>query len=77
MKPLTLTLGLLAAGFAATTPARADYAVIQYNGGFCQIWWNSADNPWGAGWTKVAVGLPGYGAARAALDNAIAQNVCH
>jgi len=63
--------------FAAATPARADYAVIQYNDGFCRIWWNSADNPWGAGWAKVAVGLPGYEVARAALDSAIAQNVCH
>jgi hypothetical protein len=70
--------GLLALvlGFAAWTPARADYAVVQFDDGHCQIWSDSASNPWGAGWKKIAVALPTWSAAEAALDAAHAQNIC-
>ena len=47
MKCLTFAIGLFAFGFAAATPARADFAVVQFGGGHCQIWWYSSDNPWG------------------------------
>ena len=49
---------LLALGFAASTPARADYALVKFESGYCRIWWDSAGNPFGVGWIKVAVGLP-------------------
>ncbi len=42
MKPLAFGLGLLVAGFVALTPAYADYAVVQFGDGFCQVWWDSA-----------------------------------
>jgi hypothetical protein len=76
MKSLAFAIGLFAVAFAASTPARADYALVQFSDGFCRIWWNSADTPWGAGWTKIAVGLPDHVAAQAALDAAIAQQIC-
>ena len=76
MKRLTLALGLLACGLAASTPARADYAVVQLPDGWCKIWWNSADDPWGDSWSKVAVGLPDWVAASAALYSARSQGVC-
>jgi hypothetical protein len=76
MKELAFALGLLAAGFAASTPARADFTVIQFGNGYCQIWWDSAATPWGAGWTKLSIGLPDYAAARANLDSAIVQRIC-
>jgi hypothetical protein len=76
MKHLVFAVGLLAVGFAASTPARADFAVVQFGDGFCQIWWDSAGNPWGVGWAKVAIGLPDYALARATLDSAITQRVC-
>ena len=76
MKRPALAVGLLAFGWALSSPARADYAVVRFETGYCQIWWDSADNPWGVGWTKIAVGLPDHTAAWAALANAVAQNVC-
>ena len=76
MKLTALALGLLAAGFVATTPAHADFAVVQFGDGYCQIWWDSAGTPWGSGWSKVAVGLPDYGVAQAVLDDAIMQGAC-
>jgi hypothetical protein len=75
-KHVAFAVGLLVAGFTVSTPARADFAVVQFGDGYCQIWWDSADNPWGVGWTKVAIGLPDYEVARAALDSAIMQRVC-
>ncbi len=76
MKRLAFAVGLLALGSVAATPARADFAVVKFETGYCQIWWDSADNPWGVGWTKIVVGLPDYPAASAVLANAVAQRVC-
>jgi len=81
MKPLALTcalaLGFSAAICAISSPARADYALVQFGDGYCRIWWDSTATPWGAQWTKIAVGLPDHMAAQAALDIAIAQRVCN
>ena len=78
MKQLALAVGLLSLALAAASSARADdYAVVQFGDGYCRIWWDSAGTPWGVGWTKIAVGLPDHFAARAALDIAIAQRICH
>lgn len=77
MKTFAFAFGVLVAGLAVATPARADFAVVRFGDGFCKIWWNSADNPWGARWTKIAIALPDHEAAQAALDSAVAQGVCH
>lgn len=71
-----VSVALLALVSAATTPARADYAVVQFEDGFCRIWWDSTGNPWGNDWTKLAVGLPNHDVAQLALDTAIAQGTC-
>ncbi|HXX04887.1 MAG TPA: hypothetical protein VEJ37_11205 [Xanthobacteraceae bacterium] len=76
MKQLAFGLGLLALGSAAAAPARADFAVVKFETGYCQIWWDSAANPWGPRWTKIAAGLPNYATAWAVLANAVAQRVC-
>jgi hypothetical protein len=76
MKRLAFSVGLLALGLAASTPARADFAVIRFENGYCQIWWDSAGTPWGVGWTKIAVGMPDYNAAWAVLAAAVAQRAC-
>lgn len=76
MKRLAFAVGLMAAGLAVSSPARTDYAVVQFGDGFCQVWWDSAGNPWGTGWTKLSIGLPNYDVARAALDTAIMQGTC-
>lgn len=76
MKRWVFAVGLLVAGLAASTPARADFALVQFADGYCRIWWDSASTPWGDNWTKVAVGLPDHEAAQAALDSAIAHGIC-
>lgn len=76
MKSLAFAIGLFAVALATGSPARADYAVIQFGDGFCRVWWDSSDTPWGAGWTKLAIGLPDRGIAQAALENAIMQGAC-
>jgi len=77
MKLLAFAFGLLTVTLVASSAARADdFAVVQFNDRHCQIWWDSAGDPWGAGWTKIAFGLPDHMAAQAALDNAIVQGVC-
>jgi len=75
---LIFAAGLLALSSVASSPALADYAVVQFGDGNCRIWWDGAatGNPWGTGWTKVAVGLPDQDAAQAALDSALAQRIC-
>jgi hypothetical protein len=77
MKHLAYTIGLLAVAVTASSSARADYALVQFGDGYCRIWSDSADTPWGVGWTKIAIGLPDHFAARAALDSALAQGLCH
>jgi hypothetical protein len=76
MRQLAFAVGLLVTASMAVTPARADYAVVQFGDGFCRIWWDSAGTPWGIGWTKLAIGLPDRELARAVLDNAIIQGAC-
>ncbi len=76
MKYLGFAIGLLVLSFAVAAPARADFAVVQFGSGHCQIWWDSGANPWGDTWRKVAVGLPDWPAATIALDSARAQSLC-
>jgi hypothetical protein len=76
MRQRILVLAALTLAFAATTPARADYAVVQLQDGWCKVWWDSGTAPWGVGWTKIAFGLPDWLAASAALDTARSQGVC-
>jgi hypothetical protein len=75
-KELVMAAFLFVVGIAAASPALADYAVVQFDDGFCRVWWDSAGNPWGTGWTKLAIGLPNYGVAEAVLDEARMQGAC-
>lgn len=76
MKRLVLAAGALALVTAAAAPARADYAVVKLDDGWCKIWWDSGATPWGVGWSKIALGLPDWTAASAALYAARSQGVC-
>jgi hypothetical protein len=76
MKRFALAAGLVALMLAATTPARADYAVVRYQDGYCQIWWDGAATPWGVGWTKLAL-TPDWASADSALSAAIAERTCN
>jgi hypothetical protein len=76
MKRLAFAASVLALGFTASSPARADYAVVQFPDGWCRIWWDSGAAPWGNSWTQIAYGMPDRLVALAALDSARAQGVC-
>ena len=39
MKRFAYAIGFLALALTATSPARADYAVVQFGDGYCRIWW--------------------------------------
>jgi len=76
MKRSAFALAVLAIGFAVS-PARADYALVRFEDGWCRIWWDSAGTAWGAGgWTKIAIGMPDWLIASAALSTARSQGVC-
>jgi hypothetical protein len=75
MKRLVFLTGVLILGFAATTPVRADYALVRWTDGTCRIWWQAGANPWGAAWAKVAVS-PDFTAASAAFDAAVRAGTC-
>jgi hypothetical protein len=56
MKRLAFAVAVLAIGLAVS-PARADYALVRFEDGWCRVWWDSAGTPWGVGWTKIAIGI--------------------
>jgi hypothetical protein len=72
----TVAAAALALGIVGSRPAHADFAIVQLDDGWCKIWWDSASTPWGVGWTKIALGLPDWVAASAALDSARSQGIC-
>ena len=76
MKHFAFAVGLMALGVAAATPARADYAVVRFDTGYCQIWWDAGATPWGVNWTKVAM-TPDWASANSALYAAIAARTCN
>jgi hypothetical protein len=46
MKGWVFAIGLLAVGFVASTPARADFAVVKFNDGACRVWVDTSYHPW-------------------------------
>jgi len=75
MKRLAFAIGLVAIAVAAT-PAKADFALVRFDDGWCRIWWDSAGTPWGAGWTKITIRMPDWLTASAALSSARSQGAC-
>jgi hypothetical protein len=57
MTRLALAIGVLAIGFAAATPASADFAVVKFKDtGACRTWLDRAakpSNPYQVLWAKV------------------------
>jgi hypothetical protein len=77
MKRFALSAAILACSLvAAQTSARADYAVVRFADGNCQIWSDASDTPWGTAWSKIAI-TPDWSMAQAALDDAIADRTCN
>jgi hypothetical protein len=75
MKRFAFGISLLALTFVAAPAARADFAVIRFFDGRCEIWWGAAAVPWGAPWVKIAV-TPDWWSAQIARDWAISNGAC-
>jgi hypothetical protein len=75
MKSLVFGVGILVFGFVAATPARADFTVVRFADGYCQIWWGASATPWGDNWTKIAF-APDWDSAWSALQTAINNRTC-
>ena len=45
MQRLAFAVGLLAFGFTAASPARADFAVVEFNSGYCRVWTDTVFGP--------------------------------
>jgi hypothetical protein len=45
MKRLALAIALMALGFSAASPARADFAVVRFDSGYCRVWTDTAAGP--------------------------------
>ena len=45
MKRLAFAIGVLALGFSAASPARADFAVVRFDSGYCRVWTDTAAGP--------------------------------
>jgi hypothetical protein len=49
MKTLVFAVSALAVGFALSSPARADFAVVKFKDtGACRAWYDHTAKPWGA-----------------------------
>lgn len=78
MSRWTYALCVAAIAFAAISPASAaDYNVVRWRSGDCQIWNNDSNRmPWGDGWILVAWNMPNYDTALQALKVEVAKGNC-
>jgi hypothetical protein len=80
---LAFAVGLLALGFAGATPARADFAVITFNSGYCRVWTETAFGPQDGHylWFPSPIGwryrFLTWEGADLAMHRAVAWNRCH
>lgn len=76
MKRLAFAIGVLALGFAAVTPASADYAVVKFKDtGACRAWWDHSAKPWGTSQVLWAT-APTWEAAQSKGDYAMKHHWC-
>jgi hypothetical protein len=76
MKFGAFAAGVLAFGFAAATPAFADFAVAKFADGSCRAWATHEAKPWSGDWKYVWVGLPSWEAAQAKGAYAVKHHWC-
>ena len=83
MMRLAFAIGLLVLGFTAATPARADFAVVTFNSGYCRVWTDTAfgpqdgqyllfPSPWGWHYRFLT-----WESANMAMYHAVAWHRCH
>ena len=76
MKKLAFAVAALAVGFVASTPVRADYAVVMFKDGHCRPWNHSAAAPAGTGWKYHWVGLKSWDYAASRKHYAMKHHWC-
>jgi hypothetical protein len=77
MKKLVLIASACAMSMAASDQARADYSVIRWTSGFCQIWNNSTPwKPFPSDYKRGRVQFQTFGAAMAAKMHLVARREC-
>jgi len=83
MKRLAFAIGVLALGFAASTPARADFAVVKFaSSGWCRVWTDTSVVPpdgkflWFRDWHHWHMRYLTWEAADAHLHRAINHHRC-
>jgi len=86
MKRLALAIGFVVLGFSAASPARADFAVVEFNSGYCRVWTDTAAGPqdghylwfrhhWG--WHHWHYRFHTWAGANRALHRAVFWHRCH
>jgi len=76
MKQLAFAIGMIALGLAASTAARADYAVVMFKDGYCRVWADSKAAPMGPGWKYHWVGLKSWEQASGKKHYAMRHHWC-
>ena len=82
MTRLIFALGLLTVGLCVTPPARADFAVVRFNSGFCRIWTDTAGGPQDGQFVVFRVHHHQFkrfhtrGLAERALQWAVSRHIC-
>jgi hypothetical protein len=76
-KKLAFAIGILTLGIAASTAARADYAVAYFkHDGTCRAWQDSKAAPLAPGWKYHWVGLKSWQEAESKKHYAFAHHWC-
>jgi len=76
MRRLVFALGMLVLGFAALTPARADFAVVKFKEtGACRAWYDHTAKPWGT-FQVLWVKEPTWDVAQTKGDYAMKHHWC-
>jgi hypothetical protein len=76
MKRLVFAVSVLAAGFALSSSARADFAVIKFKDtGACRAWYDHTAKPWGA-YSVLWVSTPGWDVAQSKGGYAMKHKWC-
>ncbi len=77
MKKLVFIVSACAVSIAASGQARADYSVIRWTSGFCQVWDNSTPwEPFPSDYKRGRVQFPSFSAAMAAKRHLVARREC-
>ncbi len=76
MKHLAFAVGVLALSFAACAPARADFAVVKFELGYCRIWWDTGAKLDWHGLRTIVATAPTFEGAWAAQDAAVKKGTC-